>query len=273
MPLDLTKVGRKSFVSQHGLAEVLRAVKEADSLPAGISQSSVKRAREKRMSADTPFGPMIKQWKLGNKTGGEIAIDYLDPAACLWHRLNSCELFRSFMLQMLDRKQATINSRWGIVLYSDEVSPGNQLKVTNARKLQTFYWSFREFGTSLTREDAWMLLTTVRSKTVADLADGLSQLAKHCMLSFSEDERNFRLGLSFPGMVLTAELAVVVADESALKHMFECKGASGKVPCMFCRNIVLKRYAPAPLNRHWSCTRVRTAESLSSTVSTRSWPR
>ncbi|CAE7455171.1 unnamed protein product, partial [Symbiodinium sp. CCMP2592] len=246
-PLDLTKVGRKSFVSQHGLAEVLRAVKEADSLPAGISQSSVKRARDKRMAAETPFGPMIKQWKLGKRTGGEIAIDYLDPAACPWHRLNCCELFRSFMLEMLHRKQATINSRWGIVLYSDEVSPGNQLKVTNARKLQTFYWSFREFGTSLTREDAWLLLTTVRSKTVADLPDGLSQLAKHCMLSFSEDDRDFRFGLALPGMVLCAELAIVVADESALKHMFEFKGASGKVPCMFCRNIVLRRYAPTPL--------------------------
>ncbi|CAE7221095.1 unnamed protein product [Symbiodinium sp. CCMP2592] len=255
-------------------AEVLRAVKEADSLPAGISQSSVKRSREKRMAAETPFGPMMKHWKLESNSGAEIPVDFLDPAACLWHRLNSCERFRSFMLEMLERKPATVNSPWGIVVYSDEVSPGNQLKVSNARKLQTFYWSFREFGTSLTREDAWMLLTTVRSKTVADVADGLSQLTKRCMLCFTEEDRNFRFGLAFPGLVLSAELAIVVADESALKHMFEFKGASGKVPCMFCRNVVLRRYAPAPLHpplELHTCTdsrrfKLHTANSLQATV-------
>ena len=270
MPLDLTKVGRKSYVSQHGLAEVLRAVKEADELPPGISQSAVKRARERRMEASTPFGPMIKQWKLRNNDGGETVIDYLDPAACLWNRLG-CEKFNSFVLEKLANKQASVTNRWGIVLYSDEVSPGNQLKVTNARKLQTFYWSFREFGTSLTHEDAWMLLTTVRSKTVNDLADGLTQLAKHCMLSFTD----FRLGLAFPGMVLCAELAIVVADESALKHIYECKGASGKLPCMFCRNTVLRRYAPVPMNPGLvlhTCTdttkwKLHTRNSLASTVS------
>ena len=41
---------------------------------------------------------------------------------------------------------------------------------------------------------------------------------------------------------------MIVADESALKHMLECKGAGGKLPCLFCRNCIQKRYAPNPLH-------------------------
>ena len=44
--------------------------------------------------------------------------------------------------------------------------------------------------------------------------------------------------------VLVAGLGLVIADESALKQMYENKGASGKVPCLFCRNVLLKRWAP-----------------------------
>ena len=44
--------------------------------------------------------------------------------------------------------------------------------------------------------------------------------------------------------VLVAKLGLVIADESALKQMYENKRASGKVPCLFCRNVLLKRWAP-----------------------------
>lgn len=260
MSLDLAKVGRKSFVSQSGLAEILRAVREADSLPKGISPSAVKRARTKAMSAETPFGPMLKDWKLRNTTGEETTVAYLDPAACLYHAVESCTKFGAFVQDIVATREPSINSRWGIVLYSDEVSPGNQLKPLNSRKLQTFYWSFRELGASLCQEDAWLVLTTVRSDTVNKFQDGFTQLAKHAMLSFTAPDRNFRFGLSMGRFVICAELATVVADESALKHTFENKGASGRLPCMLCRNTVLRRYATVPLHPSLvlhTCTDVR----------------
>lgn len=51
-----------------------------------------------------------------------------------------------------------------VVLYSDEVSPGNQPKHTNRRKLQVVYWSLQELGSlRLTNESSWFVLTAVRT--------------------------------------------------------------------------------------------------------------
>ena len=35
---------------------------------------------------------------------------------------------------------------WGLVWYSDEVGPGNQLKHSNRRKVQCIYWSMLPLG-------------------------------------------------------------------------------------------------------------------------------
>ncbi|CAE7609112.1 unnamed protein product [Symbiodinium sp. CCMP2592] len=177
-----------------------------------------------------------------------MTVAYLDPAACLYHAVDSCTKFGAFVQDIVRTREPSINRRWHIVLYSDEVAPGNQLKPVNSRKLQTFYWSFREFGASLCQEDAWMVLTTVRSDTVNKFKDGFTQLAKHAMLSFAAPHGNFRLGLSMGRFVMCAELATVVSDESALKHTFENKGAGGKMLCLLCRNTVQRRYASLPLH-------------------------
>ena len=66
-------------------------------------------------------------------------------------------------------------SKWSLILYSDEVSPGNQLKANNKRRLQTFYWTVKELGPkALSSEDAWMVLTT-GSVSDRERAPGRSQ--------------------------------------------------------------------------------------------------
>ena len=98
-----------------------------------------------------------------------------------------------------------------------------------------------------------------------DLNSKLSQLTKHCMLSFVQHGRDFRHGVLMPchgnpGFMLCAQLKLVVADESALKSMYEFKGASGKLMCFFCRNTLQKRYAPENMDERmvWhTCTDTR----------------
>ena len=43
-------------------------------------------------------------------------------------------------------------SKWSLVLYCDEVSPGNQLAYKHERKAWAIYWSFAEFGSHLCQE-------------------------------------------------------------------------------------------------------------------------
>ena len=254
MALDLSKVGRKSFVSQAGIAEVLRAVKEAGELPKGVSKSAVKRSRETAISVETPYGPLLRHWTLRTTDGQEEQVRYLDPLACLWQALQTSEKLQAFFSRTTANSPCSVTSPWRIVVYSDEVSPGNALKPTNKRKLQSFYWSFLEFGgRALAAEDAWFVLTTVRSETVADFQDKLTQLTKLCLRCFSDTGRNLAHGvnLAWPGrpdFVLVAKVDVLLGDESALKQMLEFKGASGKILCGLCRNCIQKRYAPEPLH-------------------------
>ena len=44
-------------------------------------------------------------------------------------------------------------------------------------------------------------------------------------------------------VVFCCKPEIIVADESALKHMFDVKGASGMVPCIHCSNVLAKRNA------------------------------
>ena len=252
--LDLSRLGRRSYVSQNALAEILKAVRDADTLPTGTSRSAVKRARQRAVAVQTPYGSLVKEWHMKKLDGTQVAIKYLCPAATLWQTLQSCERFREHWARAHEERPCTMASKWSLILYSDEVSPGNQLKANNRRRLQTFYWTVKELGPkALSSEDAWMVLTTVRSATVSELQDGLSQVTKEAILSFFAVGRDFGHGLSMPltaavPMMLCCDFSMIVADESALKHMLECKGAGGKLPCLFCRNCIQKRYAPNPLH-------------------------
>ena len=276
--LDLSRIGRKHYVSQAGLVSILEAVRESG-LPRGISKSAVKRSRQSAMQVETPYGSMLKQWSLVDTKGREVKVEYLHPLACLWHALHTCAKFRAFFENILATSPCDMNRKWRLVIYSDEVSPGNQLKVTNARKVHAVYWASQEFGRALMAEDGWITLTCVRTQTVNQLQDNVSQLTKHCIMSFFEPSTNLLHGVSLgfpgnPGFVLVATADTLLADESALKQMLEFKGSPGKILCFLCRNTMNERYATQPLNPQLvvhSCTDesrflLHSRESLTRTV-------
>jgi hypothetical protein len=85
--------------------------------------------------------------------------------------------FARFLLERLRAKSPGRDSPWRLIVYSDEVSPGNQLSHDNRRKLQCIYWSFFEFGPdALQHENAWFVLTAVRSQAIKALDGGMSHL-------------------------------------------------------------------------------------------------
>ena len=252
MPLDLARIGRKSYVSQNALAAVLKAVREAEELPAGISRPAIKRSRVSATDVRTPYGPLFQTFSLECEDGGSVDIWLSLPAAMLWHLTKQTANLASFIQGRLQARPCSVTAPWTLVFYTDEVSPGNQLKVSNARKLQAIYFSFREFGIeALSHERAWFLLGAVKSSTVLKITDGMAQLCKVALLSFYADgaslDKGIQLRLPQGSAVLCATVGCLLSDESALKHMLGNKGASGKVPCVLCRNVVQKRYAPTPM--------------------------
>ena len=88
-------LGRKSFMSQRALEEVLQWAKEHPELLAesGASRSNLKRQSEESFDVRTTYGPLLQQWKLTGQTGQTIAVDYLRPAAMLSHVAANCDGF------------------------------------------------------------------------------------------------------------------------------------------------------------------------------------
>lgn len=69
---------------------------------------------------------------------GHVECAMLDPAALFWHLCSSCTGFSDFMEAEMNRTPCVQTRPWSIVLYGDEVSPGNQLKPDNRRASSSF---------------------------------------------------------------------------------------------------------------------------------------
>jgi hypothetical protein len=67
-------------------------------------------------------------------------------------------------------KPATADEPWQLIIYTDEVTPGNPLATNNKRKFHAVYWSFLELGmNALCREEAWFCIKEVDVGLCADL--------------------------------------------------------------------------------------------------------
>ena len=151
-------------------------------------------------------------------------------------------------------------------LYNDEISPGNQLRAVNSRKVQAYYLTFVEFGPQARcQENLWFCIALARTCIVDKIVGGLSalthqiithssvtDLASGCMLTMGESGERF---------MFFASLKTMLGDESALKFVFDIKGASGTLPCALCSNIVSRQ---ADLQSHDRTGRLRGIEETDS---------
>ena len=104
-----------------------------------------------------------------------------------------------------------------IVLYSDEVTPGNVMAINHRRKFHAIYWSFLELGpNALSREESWFTIATEYSHFMNDISAGLSQaFAKVIRLffdqaGFSFDTAGINLPFGTDDIRLWAKLGIVI---------------------------------------------------------------
>lgn len=228
-------------MSQSGLSAVLKDLRDSG-IPDASSRQSIKRAREEQVRVHTAYGPLMRAIRVQlQEPLEERDIEYIHPSAMLSHAAQSCVGFASFLNERLRAHPCDLVHSWDLVFYSDEVSPGNQLKPSNDRKLQTIYWSFRQFGScGLANENLWFILTAVRSSIVKRLG-GMSVLFKHLLGIFFRDH-DFRCGITIriagEPHLMFAKFGILVSDEAALKSVWNNKGAAGTLPCILCSNVV-----------------------------------
>ena len=234
-----THAHRRSYVSQSGLVEVLKSVKE-NGLPSAVSRGALKRARRGALMNETPMGSLMMTIALECTDGRTREFPCINPLACLWMVLHQCQRFSEWFYGLAP---SSFSAPWDLTVYCDEIVPGNPLKPTNERKIVAFYWSILQFGRLIHAEELWFHILVIRSSHMKKIRGGYSQvLAKVSQLFFAAPW-DLRMGiqLSVPGMgdrFLFGRLSMVVADEAALKQLWSFKGAGGTMMCFKCSNVV-----------------------------------
>jgi len=230
-------------VTASALAAILAAV-ALEGVPDVHGRMAMQEARDMQSEAATPYGPILRKVQVIAKSGGYKQMSAASPFASLWTAVTACANFRAFFQSRLQNKPPTPEEPWHLVLYSDEVTPGNVLSTNNKRKFQAMYWSFLEFGTNaLSREESWFTVLAEASSSVSEASAGLSQVFGSIVkLFFDPDGFDFSsAGINLPfddgDIRLWAKLGVVIQDGGAHKSVWSSRGDAASKYCLLCKNL------------------------------------
>ena len=235
----LTDIAGKKYVTARALAEILKNVAD-DGLPDTMSASSVARRRQAICYKKTPYGPVIFTRKLPLRNGGVATVQFQQPYAMLHALLESSLEFRRLFTKVCEANDFHL----GVVLYTDEVTPGNALSPANKRKVQAIYWSIMQFLYPVLANDAaWFTGFTGRSFDVNFIDCQLSCVVSDFLkLFFDKTGHSGRNGIMLPlgetktGRLVFFELVGLIEDERAHKAVLMNKGATGCKSCWLCIN-------------------------------------
>ena len=189
--------------------------------------------------AQTPYGRVVQMIRLPMQKS-HFDWEYCNPFAYLYYISTLAVGFGKVMKECV-RPGRHID----IIVYIDEVCPGNPLRFEQARKLQSIYWCILQWPEWLiSRTALWPTLGVIRSRIVEDLEGGVSNLHAIILNIFfgAAQAHNFSIGVNIrcggeARLCLKGEYSGTMADEKALKEINDYKGAGGIRFCMSCGNI------------------------------------
>ena len=155
-PAKLAKLqslrSRLPYISQTALSSLLR-VAAHEPLPIGSSRSDIRAARDTAVQHLTPYGPVHQHIEVTGKSDTPVKLEVQHPFAMLHKVCSVSNCMSNLVARVAEANPPSVASPWKLILYTDEVLPGNQLAYRNARKMWAIYWSILEFGSALADED------------------------------------------------------------------------------------------------------------------------
>ena len=148
------------FVSGRALSSLLTSL-TPDDLHMGRTAEAVRRdlrlERDALARMPTPFGP-LHQTITATTKNGPLPIEVQHPIAMLHYVSASSSSLANLISRAATAAPPSHERPWRIVLYCDEVLPGNQLAHKSQRKSWHWYWSVMEWGAAaLSHEVSYML--------------------------------------------------------------------------------------------------------------------
>lgn len=227
-------------ITDTALSKIINCLRDCPELLA--TAPSEQRTRKDLMAnAASIMDSIAQQVSLPLAAGGETQWTIASPYLLLKYFLEHCPVYRDMFLRTTSTTLAA-HDHLSVILYHDEFTPGQVLKPDNKRKTTGFYFTFLQFGEFIRSEYAWLPCAVLRHTTATLVDGGISTATRMVLRSFFCTEENFSTGVVLPLAVPTmvfAKRMCLIADESAIKHTFGVKGASGLLPCLKCKNVVL----------------------------------
>lgn len=192
--------------------------------------------------ADAPINLTCEDHTLELEGGGTEIV----PVARLERVLDwySSECVESFGRLLKTACVENAGEGLSIVIYTDEVTPGNALAPDNARKSYLFYFTVADFKQKIRSTEAWLPICIVRSSLVKKLPGGFSRLCRDLFRIWAKSplfQHGFVLTIDGEPLLVRCKKRIrLLVDYAAAADAWSSKGASGIVPCMWCTNVVTK---------------------------------
>ena len=173
---------------------VIKAAGEIDFSELAASRSAYRRQRCLSLEP-TPFGEVIsKVVAIGQSPYPNREVHMVNPFVFLYTACRHGGGFYTMMRAQLAVNPSTAAKPWRLLLYSDEVHPGNQLAHTHARKIWCIYASFLEFGLHLSNELVWIPMMCEPSGDIKKLSGTISQAMAEVIKLFFGEAFNLKFG-------------------------------------------------------------------------------
>lgn len=218
-------------ISQSGLAAVLDEV-ERHGAPELHSRQAMQAATAAELSNSTPYGDLLVDLPVVSAKHTAMTLLAMNPIALVCLAYEQGGSFTQLFDAAWAQAPSTPDQPWRLILYGDEVVPGNAIGFDNLRKCWVLYFSFFEFGMlALQHEEAWFTLLVSRSSVVAKVSGGISQVYGAAIKLFFGQCSG--VDLKTGGMVLRrpngeqlrlfADLWMILQDGGAHKMVWHCK--------------------------------------------------
>lgn len=231
------------YVSQSALAAILLDVKEKG-VPELHQRKAMQEATSSELAKLDAYGPLLQTENGILKSGDTVPVLLVNPLSYMHAAVHQGGSYTELLLDTHRRCPSSPESPWELIVYSDEVVPGNVLASRNERKTWAIYGSFMQHGqVFLQKESAWMVLLCKRTTSVDALDGGISQLVAMvlkmiCCNKFCTPQLS-GMNLVLPGgehLRIWFRLGMFLQDGAAHKYVLGIKGDSGSKFCMLCKN-------------------------------------
>jgi hypothetical protein len=191
------------------------------------------------------MGSLMQEAELLREDGSSTTMFYANffvYLAAVYHHGRS-------MFQLIQRQHqsnpSSMEKPWGIIIYCDEVVPGNVLGRAE-RKVWCIYCTIAQFQDHLAQKDAWFTISVERSTFVSTLDGGVALMMGHVLQSiFCSTMVDPRLGFKLKGphgdtsgdITMYLDFHMVLADGAAQKLVWSSKGGAGTKFRMLCANV------------------------------------